>query len=100
MVFYFEKVLPHFIGKEDRSYLHPALQLAWRLDELVDRLDELKCMDTHGRNGYRLSIIDKRYSLPKDLDSLIDVEDAISFAKEDLRDLYDIDVDNEQASSA
>lgn len=100
MMCYADIVLPYFIDEEDRSYPHPAEQLAWRLDDLVDRLEELNHAGAPRRNGYRLSNDDIRYALAEDLDTLHDVEAAIEFAKEDLINIYGVAVDDVQASPA
>lgn len=70
--------------EEDRSYPSRAFLLQWRLDELLDRRQELMSMDTPPSGGFRLLENEIDRILPRDLFCLRDVEKAIAMTKAEI----------------
>ena len=76
----------------DYSYPSPEKELFWRMDDLESRLEELRsknaCYESH------ITVPDDiRYALPEHLGTVSEVERAIEFARNDLRDKYGINLE-------
>lgn len=90
---YFSELAQKYIDYDfDRSYPSPEQQLLWRLDDLNDKLAELKRIDAPYRMWTRLSDDDIRYADPKYFDAIEVVEKAIEFSVDDLKNKYEIDI--------
>ena len=79
-------------GDSDYSYPSPERELFWRMDDLESRLEELRsknaCYESH------VTVPDDiRYALPEHLGTVSEVERAIEFARNDLRDKYGINLE-------
>ena len=79
---------------EDGDYSDPSpeRELFWRMEDLESRLEELRsknaCYESH------VTVPDDiRYALPEHLGTVSEVERAIEFARNDLRDKYGINLE-------
>ena len=79
---------------EDGDYSDPSpeRELFWRMEDLESRLEELRsknaCYESH------ITVPDDtRYALPEHLGTVSEVERAIEFARNDLRDKYGINLE-------
>ena len=79
---------------EDVDYSDPSpeRELFWRMEDLESRLEELRsknaCYESH------VTVPDDiRYALPEHLGTVSEVERAIEFARNDLRDKYGINLE-------
>ena len=79
---------------EDGEYSYPSSkrEVFWRMDDLESRLEELRsknaCYESH------VTVPDDiRYALPEHLGTVSEVERAIEFARNDLRDKYGINLE-------
>lgn len=81
----------------DHSITTPEQQLQWRLDDLRERIDELKT--TSGLYGgvCRYTKNDLRYALPGCFHTIYELEIAIELAVEDLKNKYGIQISAEEA---
>lgn len=81
----------------DHSVTTPEQQLLWRLDDLRDRLDEIK--STGGLYGGVCSYTknDLRYVLPGCFHTVYELELAIELAIDDLKNKYCIQISEEEA---
>ncbi len=77
-------------GRIDYSYPSPERQLLWRLDELKERLCELRKRGAHIFGERVLSDDDLRYALPENLSCAEHVRKAIVIARSDLYAKYDV----------
>ena len=97
---YFSDLAQKYINFDyDRSYPSPEEQLLWRLDDLKYKLEELTENDAPYRGWKRLTDNDIRYAIPECFENIADVERAIEFSLEDLKNKYDIEIselDSEQ----
>lgn len=76
----------------DVSITSPEQQLLWRLDDLRDRLDELKISGALYGGVCNYTKSDLRYAPTGYFSTIYDVETAIELAIEDLRNKYGIEV--------
>lgn len=76
----------------DHSYASPERRLLWRLDDLEERLDELKKRDVLYKNELLQTREDIHNALPEHLQDIYSVELALELAKADLLEKYGIDV--------
>lgn len=81
----------------DASITPPEQQLLWRLDDLRDRLDELKISAAPYGGVCNYTKRDLRYAPTGYFSTIYDVEIAIGLAIEDLRNKYGIEVSKEAA---
>lgn len=79
------------ICHHDVSITSPEQQLLWRLDDLRDRLDELKISGALYGGMCCYTESDLRYAPTGYFNTLYDVETAIELAVEDLRNKYGIE---------
>ena len=97
---YFSDLAQKYIDFDyDRSYPSPEEQLLWRLDDLNYKLEELTKKDAPYRGWERLTDNDVRYAIPEYFENIADVERAIEFELEVLKNKYDIEIselDSEQ----
>ncbi len=77
---------------DDRSFPAPELELFWRLDDLHDKLEELKTTDSRFTVCLPLTDDDIRYAIPDYFGLISDVERAIELAFHDLKHKYNIDI--------
>ena len=98
---YFSELAQEYMDYDfDRSYPSPEQQLLWRLDDLNDKLAELKRLDAPYRTWTRLSDDDIRYANPEYFDHIEVVEKAIELAADDLKNQYAMDIYEEKNSNA
>lgn len=79
---YFSRAAMDAAGWEDRSYPSPERQLEWRLEDLLDRSEELGLGAEECRARYTED--DLKYALPEDLLTREAVLAAIEAARRDL----------------
>lgn len=79
----------------DHSFTSPEQQLLWRLDDLRDRLDELKTLGAQDCGSVSYLKDDLRYAPTGYLNRIFDVEAAIKLAVDDLKNKYGIYVAGE-----
>lgn len=84
----------------DPSYPSPERQLLFRLEDLIDRYNEIiRAMDLSSNNDYEDDYICYEelicFSPPEEMKSIYLIEKAIKRAKMDLREIYGIDPDFE-----
>lgn len=78
------------VENNDASYPSLEWQLIWRIEDLERRLEELKAKNAQNRKEYYYLLDDIRYALPEHLSSIEEVELALQFAKDDLKDKFGI----------
>ena len=95
MGYYSNLAIEEVACHHDVSITSPEQQLLWRLDDLRDRLDELK--RSGGLYGGVCSFTksDLRYAPPGYFTTIYDIECAIELAIVDLKNKYKIEADNE-----
>ena len=95
MGYYSNLAIDEVACHHDVSITSPEQQLLWRLDDLRDRLDELK--RSGGLYGGVCSFTksDLRYAPPGYFTTIYDIECAIELAIVDLKNKYKIEADNE-----
>jgi hypothetical protein len=76
----------------DCSYTPPEKQVLWRLEELQDRLEELRTKKRIYEDRVTFSEANLRYVLPEHFKTTADVEAAIELAITDLKDRYGIHI--------
>lgn len=79
----------------DHSFTSPEQQLLWRLDDLRNRLDEVKALGAQDCGSISYLEDDLRYVPTGYLDQIFDVETAIKLAVDDLKNKYGIYVAHE-----
>lgn len=76
----------------DYSFTPPDVQLLWRLDDLLERQEELAQQERRYYCGAIYPENELRYILPEHLKDPDHLQAAIDLAIRDLKDRYDIDV--------
>lgn len=74
----------------DCSYTPPEKQLLWRLEELQDRLEELRTKKRIYEDRVTFSEANLRYVLPEHFKTTADVEAAIALTISDLKERHGI----------
>lgn len=90
MGYFSSLAIDHVPYDHDCSYTPPEKQLLWRLEELQDRLEELRTKKRIYEDRVTFSESNLRYVLPEHFITTADVEAAIELAIADLKDRYGI----------
>ena len=86
---YLKKFMKQY-QEEDRSYPSPEMQLCWRLDALITRLEELVDADFAYGGAFACSEEDIKYSSPEYFCSARHIKKAIEFVENELKYKYGI----------